>query len=358
MFKGNNTLTTIKRTTLRALKATGVFSIVVDSQWRRNRLLILCYHGTSLEDEHRWRPGLYMDPHRLEQRLEALKQGKYAVLPLGEGLERLRAGTLPPRSVALTFDDGTYDFYRQAYPLLKKFSFPCTVYLTTYYMDYERPVFGLICSYMLWQKRGVVIEDGRELGLSAALDLRSEAGRHQVVRSLTQRAEREDMTGRQKDELAAHLARFLQIDYEGLVAKRLFHIMNRQQVKEIASNGVDIQLHTHRHRTPEDEALFRREIRDNRERIEAVTSSRPVHFCYPAGVYREQFFDWLAKEQVISATTCDAGLVSQSSQSMLIPRYIDNQYRTPVDFESWLSGVGELLAFRRAATQKYVPREA
>jgi len=26
-----------------------------------------------------------------------------------------------------------------------------------------------------------------------------------------------------------------------------------------------------------------------------------------------------------------------------------------VEFESWVSGVGDLLAFRRAATQQYVP---
>jgi hypothetical protein len=88
-----------------------------------------------------------------------------------------------------------------------------------------------------------------------------------------------------------------------------------------------------------------------------VVSSTPVHFCYPSGVYRSKFFEWLAKEQIVSATTCDSGLVSSSSQSLLIPRYIDNQYRTPLEFESWLSGVGALLVLRSAASQKYVPIE-
>ena len=79
------------------------------------------------------------------------------MLPLGEALQRLRAGTLPARSVAITFDDGTYDFFRQAYPLLKSYGFPVTVYQTTYYTSVERPVFNLICSYMLWLRRGEVI---------------------------------------------------------------------------------------------------------------------------------------------------------------------------------------------------------
>jgi hypothetical protein len=39
-----------------------------------------------------------------------------------------------------------------------------------------------------------------------------------------------------------------------------------------------------------------------------------------------------------------------------LPRYIDNQLREEIEFESWLAGVGDLLAFRRAATQKYIPQ--
>ncbi len=350
-------LRSLKLATLRALKSAGVFGAVADSRWRRDRLLILCYHGVSLDDEHQWRPGLYMQPELLQQRFEMLKRGGYSVLPLAGALQRLNAGSLPSRSIAITFDDGTYDFYRQAYPLLTQYGFPATVYQTTYYMDYQRPVFSLICSYMLWKRRGTVLPDGSSLGLAGPLDLRTEAGRHQVVRGLIDRAEREDMTGRQKDALASELGRFLQVDYDSLVSKRILRIMNPQELEEIARNGVDVQLHTHRHRTPENEELFRKEIRDNRDRIRAVVSSNPVHFCYPSGVYRAEFFEWLAKEQVVSATTCDNGLVSRKSQSLLIPRYIDNQFRTPLEFESWLCGVGDLLASRRAATQKYIPIE-
>ncbi len=161
----------VKLAALSALRRSGIFSLVTNSRWRQQRLLILCYHGTSLEDEHLWRPTLYIHPQKLEQRLEALKKGEFSVLPLGDALQRLRAGTLPPRSVVITFDDGTYDFFRQAYPLLTSFGFPVTVYQTTYYTSVERPVFNLICSYMLWTRRGKVIADGEDLGLRPATGL-------------------------------------------------------------------------------------------------------------------------------------------------------------------------------------------
>jgi peptidoglycan/xylan/chitin deacetylase (PgdA/CDA1 family) len=348
-------LRSVKLAALRALRGGGTFSLVANSRWRQQRLLILCYHGISLEDEHFWRPGLYMDPEKLERRLELLKRGKYSVLPLGDALQRLRAGTLPPRSVVITFDDGTHDFYQQAFPRLKAHDFPVTVYQTTYYTSCERPVFNLICSYMLWKCKGQVITDGREIGLSAPLDLRTEVERHKVVRSLIEIAERESLTGLQKDDLAARLARFLRVDYESLKARKILQLMNAGELQEIAKNGVDLQLHTHRHRTPEDRSLFRREIEDNRTCIQALVSTQPVHFCYPSGVYRPAFLPWLREEHVLSATTCDAGLATRNSDSLLLPRFVDNQNRTNIEFESWATGIGDLLALRRAARQKYVP---
>jgi peptidoglycan/xylan/chitin deacetylase (PgdA/CDA1 family) len=344
-----------KLVTLSALRNAGVFYLVANSRWRQQRLLILCYHGTSLEDEHLWRPGLYMQPEKLEQRLELLKKGGCSVLPLGQALQGLRAGTLPRLSVVITFDDGTYDFYQQAFPLLKSYAFPATVYQTTYYTACERPVFNLVCSYMLWKRQGEVIANGAEIGLNQPLDLRTELGRHKVVRALIEDAERKDMTGLEKDDLAARLARLLKIDYASIKAKRLLQLMNSREVQEVARNGLDVQLHTHRHRTPEDEVLFRREIEDNRAHIRRLIGTYPVHFCYPLGAYRPAFLPWLQEERVASATTCDAALAVRDSESLLLPRFVDNQNRTQIEFESWVTGVGGLLAFRRAAPEAYVP---
>ena len=348
-------LTRVKLATLSALRNAGVFGLVANSGWRQQRLLILCYHGTSLEDEHEWRPMLYMAPQKLAQRLEWLKRRDYSVLPLAGALQRLRAGTLPPRSVVLTFDDGTYDFFKQAYPLLKNYGFPATVYQTTYYTLFERPIFNLICSYMLWKRRGEVISGGRDLGLEDPLDLRTDRSRNAIVKTLVEVSGRENRTGSEKDEIAARLARLLNLDYDILSRKRIVQLMNARELQEIAGNGIDVQLHTHRHRTPEDESLFRREIQDNRAIIHQLTGGDPVHFCYPSGVYRRSFLPWLEKEHVVSATTCDAGLAARHTESLLLPRFIDHQNRSELDFESWVSGVGHLVAGRRKAPQRATP---
>lgn len=347
----------IKIAALGFLKGLGSFQLVASSKWRRERLLILCYHGVSLEDEHQWRPPLYMQPQLLEQRLETLEAMRCTVLPLQEGLTRLQARDLPARSVAITFDDGTYDFYRQAYPLLRKRNLPVTVYQTTYYTDHQMPVFNLICSYMLWKRRGEQLPVAPELGLSESMDLRTEAGRHRVVRSLIDRSERDKLTGNEKNEIARQLAGTLGIDYAVLSAKRILQLMNGVEVADIARNGVDVQLHTHRHRTPEDESSFRREITDNRQRIQSLIGKPVAHFCYPSGVYRKEFFGWLEKEEVVSATTCDAGLAGLRDNPLLLPRFVDTSARSQLEFESWLCGIGSLTAIRRAAPQRYIVPE-
>ena len=341
----------LKQTALAGLGKSGVSRWIRSSDWRRRRLLILCYHGISQYDEHIWRPSLFMHPNVLDERLSILKRDAYNVLPLGEAIRQLRSDDLPERSVAITFDDGGCDFYSRAYPLLRRYGFPVTVYQTTYYSDFQRPIFNLICSYMLWTRRGAVLEKGREIGLEPHLDLRSEESRQQIVFTLVKRSEREDLTGLQKDELASRLAVVLDLNYEEIARKRIVQMMTPSEVAELAGQGVDFQLHTHRHRTPKNETLFRKEIVDNREWLQRVVGKTPEHFCYPAGDYDPQFLPWLREEGVSSATTCDAGLATATGEPLLLPRFVDTSTRSSAEFESWLTGVGELLTFRREAAR-------
>ena len=70
----------VKQGLLGTARAIGALRGVADSSWRRNRLLILCYHSASLEQEHIWRPALYFQPDALEQRLRQIEAMRCAVL--------------------------------------------------------------------------------------------------------------------------------------------------------------------------------------------------------------------------------------------------------------------------------------
>ena len=178
-----------------------------------------------------------------------LKEFGANVLDLGEGLRRLKGGDLPPRSVVITFDDGWADFYSQAYPALRKFGFPATVYLTTYYCFYNRPIFLFALRHMMWKQRERCIEGRRLSFLPPVLDLRTEKSRQQVLDRILEHAKYpNDLSGKQKDELAAEFAQAIGFDYSELTRDRLFHLMTPEEVGAVSAGGIDIQLHTHRHR--------------------------------------------------------------------------------------------------------------
>lgn len=293
-------------------------------------------------------PSVYMHPELFEQRLKTLREGQYNVLPLATAIEGLYRGNLRPRSVAITFDDGTYDFLSQAFPLLKAYGVPATVYQTTYYCDYAQPIFHLICSYMLWKRRGLLLKGGQNAGIPEILDLRTANGRGRVLESVVTFAKQSRLSEVQKGELAASLGTVLEVDYSDLVRKRVLQLMRSEEISKLASDGIDFQLHTHRHRTPLDEALFVREIRDNRCKLrEMVSAASPSHFCYPSGEYHLQFLPWLEKEGIVSATTCEQDLASCHDHPFLLPRFIDTTGRSLIEFEGWLAGIAPFTTLPR-----------
>lgn len=339
----------LKQTTLRSLKTMGVATMVHNSNWRKQRLLILAYHGISLVDEHEWNYTQYMPAEILRSRLQQLIDSRCAVLPLDDAVTRLYAGDLPDRAVAITFDDGTADFKYQAYPLIKEFDLPVTLYLTTFYSQYNRPVFDPMVSYLLWKGRARSVNLSKLTGQDLQFDLQSDEAQNAARVAILEFARKQKLSAEDKDQLAEQLAGAVDVDYQMLFEQRIMRNLTPDDVTELAAKGIDIQLHTHRHRVPRDHDLFIREIDDNRGSIQTMTGNYASHFCYPSGVHDPMFLPWLTEAGVLSATTCEPGFASVSTHPHLLPRVLDNSALSPIEFESWLTGISAALPRRRMA---------
>jgi peptidoglycan/xylan/chitin deacetylase (PgdA/CDA1 family) len=334
----------VKLASLRLAGRLGLNSLVLESRWRKRRLLILCYHGLALEDEDKWRPNVFIPTALFRDRMERLRRLGTTMLPLGEAIQRLYQGTLPTRAVTITFDDGGYDFYRLAYPVLREYSFPATVYLSTYYSLLNRPVFDVMLDYLLWKGAGKTLDWSEFLAGPVRLD---ERGRAAVQLDVKARMRKNSYTGTEKDQVLASLSAALDIDYEQLCAKRLLQLMTLDEVKEIVVGGMDVQLHTHRHRVPRVRHLFLKEIEDNRKWIRAASVRTPVHFCYPCGFHRPEFLGFLQAAEVESATTCELGLATKTDNRFLLPRLLDSSTLTTSEFDAWVSGTASFLPQRK-----------
>lgn len=318
----------LKQLAFECIWRSGCARFVLRSRWRRQRLLVLCYHGTSIDDEHEWDAQLYITPAHLRRRLQLIREAGCTVLPFDEAIARLYRDDLPPGALAVTYDDGAHDFAAQAFPVLREFEIPVTVYLTTYYVTHPGPVFDTMCSYLLWK---------------ADLDPRA---REEARRAIDARVVRDEMDGAAKGRLLAEVAVTYNIDYGVLLARRLLHLLSAEEVATLADAGVDFQLHTHRHAISMQKDRFAREIRDNREIVERFRGTPASHFCYPGGAFRSEFVPWLRDWGVASATTCDPGLATRRTEPLLLPRLVDTTHKSEAEFTAWLSGVAGLIPAR------------
>jgi peptidoglycan/xylan/chitin deacetylase (PgdA/CDA1 family) len=266
------------------------------------------------------------------------------VLPLEEALKRLSEGTLPPKAIALTFDDGGFDFYARAFPILQEFRFPATVYLTTSYCIFNRPVFNVMVSYLLWKARGrKLVWEGV---LPQPLELNG-ARRNDAETLIRKHAREQRLSDDQKDALLQSLSDRLGLDYSQFCADRVLHLMTPEEVTAIAEAGIDIQLHTHRHQSPRVRSSFLREIEENRKVIQELSSKPAIDFCYPCGVCRPEHLQFLREAGIRSATTCEDGLASPKDNPLLLPRIADMGGMTSLEFETSISGLAGFLPRRR-----------
>ena len=334
--------------TLRLAAATGLSRVLRDSAWRRQRLLILCYHGVSRYDEHEWDPELYITAETLRRRMQLLVQERCNVLPLAEAVMRLQSGTLPSRAVTITFDDGYHDFYSIAFPIIESFGSPVTLYLTTYYVEYNRPVFDLMYRYLLWKGRQQQTLSWPEVfPVACTLD---SAGRQAAEGAITQFASSRKLSAQEKDRLLARLAGRLDIDYEDLCRRRMLHLITPAEAKALAARGLDLELHTHRHRVYRGREGTFAELDDNRRVLESLTTAPLQHFCYAGGSYLPEHLEYLTAYGIRSATTCYRGLCTAHTHPLLLPRLVDTMVVSDLEFRSWVAGTASLLPRRPART--------
>src|SRR5438034_454542 len=91
--------------------------------------LIFCYHR--LVDKVRY-PGTEITPAAFEAQMKELKDRGITVIPMQDLLAWKRGEkNIPPRCAVISFDDGWKSQYEVAWPIMKKFGYPFTMFIYT-----------------------------------------------------------------------------------------------------------------------------------------------------------------------------------------------------------------------------------
>jgi len=323
-------------------KYTGMF--YVSRFLTRKKLRVLCYHGVSNSIEHEVFNKLFVSPSLLDKRMAYLHKSGIPVLDLDTAVDKLYKNTLPNHSTVITFDDGWSGVYNHAMPILKQYSLPWTLYVTTYYMQNQFQVFNIVLQFIIARTSLESINlSGTIESMPGSYVITQDIISSPLYTSIMQYAE-SSLTAEQRQQLLLVLAKEFKVDISTLIDTDSFKNITSEQCKSLSDNGVDIQLHTHRHTFPADDLPnAEKEITENRLILEAITKSELKHFCYPSGFYNPSVFDVLSKCGIKSATTIEPGFNDSSSNKYEINRFLDGEYISQIEFEAELAGFSEIL---------------
>lgn len=198
------------------------------------------------------------------------------VVPLEEGLERLSVGEpLPPRAVALTFDDGYSDALSAVAPVLRRLGLPATFFLCPGIVDRTVEPW--------WEVVGWAVNSPTRLSVRFRgnyLPLRDPQERHWAAHRIAESLK--NTTQQHRTEAIASLVELCRptrcVDVDNL-------FLDWPQATELAGLGFSIGSHTLSHCVLSQESLDvqRGEIAGARQRLAQQVGIAPVSFAYPNG---------------------------------------------------------------------------
>ena len=143
---------TVKRLAL-SLAVVVILVVCFYSLWLSPRYTvpILMYHSISEGSNE----SLYVKPDSFTRQMAYIKWRGYNVISLDELVEGIKANRkFKHNTVVITLDDGYEDNYTSAYPVLKNYGFPATIFLISNYIDKKK-------GFLRWHQIKQMLNDGK-----------------------------------------------------------------------------------------------------------------------------------------------------------------------------------------------------
>ena len=315
---------------------------------RKRSLLIITYHSV-LPYSEKFNNFDYRNCVTSENFREQLKflKKKYNVVTMKEAEERLKADRLSGYECVITFDDGFRNNHAHAMPLLVEAGLSAVFYISTAFIGRRE---------MLWTEKvnaillnadvpSVTIHLGGEYKLPLGNRLERENASVKVRTILKYKPwQVQENVVRELMEETGYEPRMVDADPER------YAFMNWDEVREMASAGMEIGSHTHNHyllnMLSEEESY--RELKVSRERIEKELGTSCTLFSYPNGAegnFLPVHFRQLEELGYSSAVTQIPGVNHPGDNIYALNRTNISARMDMAVFKSYLAGTQKLLTF-------------
>ncbi|MCX6043821.1 MAG: polysaccharide deacetylase family protein [Chloroflexi bacterium] len=229
---------------------------------------------------------LAVSPKNFAAHVQYLKQ-TFNPMRLTDLVESIKDGSLPDRSVAITFDDGYSDNLTHALPVLESFAVPATIFVTTTYVDSNREPWWDEMKHFLLAPRcvpaqlSIQVADGDYSWPTVTLEDRLAA--HQELENLMR-----PLPVPVNDAILDHLATWAGSHRK---LRPAYRTVTMPQLTQLAEHPlIELGAHTLTHPilptlTPEDQF---NEIVGSRYMLEKMIHQPVLSFAYPNGDFTEE----------------------------------------------------------------------
>ena len=294
----------------------------------RGKVLILTYHRVLAQVELQKRyvqPGMYVLNHVFEEHMQFLQE-QFQVLSFNELLERWNKKEWDHKRqyCVITFDDGWLDNYLYAYPVLRKYGLPATVFLATDFIGTHEWFWPEKMAYLLEQvldpvlasaKRAqcyLLVEQflGARQGIAHPLTAYSN-GEGIIVDEVIDQCKQLPSEAIQK--LINELTAVLEIQ---LPKDRL--VLTWDEVVQMSQDGISFGSHSCSHRILTN--LSRSEIEMELKASKRELAAKQVYdvpvFCYPNGNCNEEIQNLVRDSGYQAAVGVHRGVEGESPKNM------------------------------------------
>lgn len=282
----------------------------------RNRPLILLYHGvypaTPETNLFNYRKK-FLTPRSFENQIRWLK-ARFRIVPLSYIIERLKTRqSFPKYCCAITFDDGYENFYKFAFPILKKHGVPATVFVTTDFIDHKAPLWVDALEFAIGttNTKKLELNLGREVKLLKTNSIEEKRKTDSFLRSYLKK-----ISNQTRKDILESIIKTTGKDLGKEFIYSPYRPMKWGQIQYLSESKITIAPHTKTHpilsRLAFEEA--REEITESRNQVKKILGKSPQVFAYPNGEpqdFTEDTISILKESGFVAAFTTVPGRISK-----------------------------------------------
>lgn len=303
----------MKKTLLKTFYNLGAFAPF--HRTTRGKVLILMYHRFSPT-----RHPAKTSAKELAAHLAYLKKHN-RVISLSDAVDSLQnEKPLPDGATVITIDDGYADAFDVAFPVLKKFDTPATLFAVTDFLDRKRWLWTDLMRYVLSETKLEEIKIGFEKGEKVEVKLNGAAQKSDAASRLN--ANLKKLPNEIKESKIREIAAELNVEIPETPTEE-FAPISWNQAREMDANKLSIESHTKTHPilTNIGATELDSELQSSKERLETMLDRPIEHFCYPNGSFDQTIAQAVEKNTYKSAVTTDYGF-NQKDENLFTLRRV------------------------------------